>query len=258
MSETRPGYVDSDYLAVVAQMVAPLKQRTYDLMRLQPGCRVLDVGCGSGADTIPLAQQIATAGGVIGVDMDLKMVAVANQQAKRSKVEAWHYLADGAALPFATGTYDACRCERVFQHLAQPDSVLIEIIRVTKRGGWIVLADTDHSAESIDTSETDIEWRLRRFRADRYRNGYSGRQLYRRLKLQNLLDVTTEIFPIQASDYAFERYTSCESIVEREALAAGVVTEAELERFHTEAEQADANGAYFAYGAMLIAAGRKP
>lgn len=49
------GYVDSDYLQLVAGIVAQYKQRTYALMHVEPGHTVLDVGCGPGTDTIPLA-----------------------------------------------------------------------------------------------------------------------------------------------------------------------------------------------------------
>jgi len=46
--------------------------------------------------------------------------------------------------------------------------------------------------------------------------------------------------------------------VEQEALAGGVVTPEELDRWHTDTERADAERVYFTCGLMILAAGRKP
>jgi hypothetical protein len=44
---------------------------------------------------------------------------------------------------------------------------------------------------------------------------------------------------------------------EREALAAGIVTTNELQRWHTSLEQADLQGLYFGTGNTILVAGRK-
>jgi ubiquinone/menaquinone biosynthesis C-methylase UbiE len=66
---TQPkGYVDSDYLRLIEGMGAKYKPRTYSLMQIETGNKVLDVGCGPGTDTVPMAQLVGAAGQVIGVD----------------------------------------------------------------------------------------------------------------------------------------------------------------------------------------------
>ena len=53
------GYVDPQYLAAVAERLKEAKERSYSLMHVQTGQRVLDVGCGPGTDTLPLAHLVA-------------------------------------------------------------------------------------------------------------------------------------------------------------------------------------------------------
>ncbi|HVO41253.1 MAG TPA: methyltransferase domain-containing protein [Aggregatilineales bacterium] len=254
------GYVDPRYLHTVAEIIRPIKERSYELLQLQKGDSVLDVGCGAATDTLALGAIVGPLGTVVGVDSDRGMVTLANRKAHEAKMGVWiyHQEASGERLPFRTSSFSACHGERVFQHSAQPDQLLSEMVRVTRPGGRVVAVDTDHSAQSMDTSETDIEWRLRRFRADMMRNGYAGRQLYGWFQGQPLVDVTVEIRPLFTTDYALERYMSVTDAVEREALSAGVVTQAELDRLDTDFRRADAEGKYFGYGCMFIVAGRKP
>jgi ubiquinone/menaquinone biosynthesis C-methylase UbiE len=228
-------------------------------MHLQTGYRVIDLGCGSGIDTILLAEYVGTTGKVIGVDTDNQMVATANKKAKEAGVadRVIHQHCDATSLPYDSNYFDACRTERLFQHVINPEKVLSEMVRITSPGGWIVAADSDHSTLSIDNSVTDIEWKLRRFRTDKFKSGYAGRQLYRLFKQQNLADITVELFPFFSTDYTLTRYFSLLDEAEREAIAAGIITEEELQRWHADLEQADEEGVFFASFTMMLVAGRK-
>src|SRR5207248_10741769 len=131
------------------------KQLTYNWMHIQPGHSVLDVGCGPGIDTIALADLVGPSGHVVGVDVDEAMIAEANRRAEQAGYRGWchHLQGNATSLPLETSTFDACRSERLFQHVHNPASVLVEIARVTKPGGWVVVLDADHGTWSIDTSE---------------------------------------------------------------------------------------------------------
>jgi ubiquinone/menaquinone biosynthesis C-methylase UbiE len=228
-------------------------------MHLQTGHRVIDLGCGSGTDTIPLTEFVGPTGKVIGVDTDNQMIVTANKKAKEAGVadRVIHEHYEAMSLPYDSDYFDACRTERLFQHVLNPGMVLSEMVRITRPGGWIVAADSDHSTLSIDNSVTDIEWRMRRFRTDKFKSGYAGRQLYRLFKQQNLTDITVEIFPFFSTDYTLTRYFSLLDEAEREAIAAGIITEEELQRWHANLEQADEEGVFFASFTMILVAGRK-
>jgi ubiquinone/menaquinone biosynthesis C-methylase UbiE len=258
---TPKGYVNPDYLQVVGAFVKHLKERSYTLMHIQLGYNVLDVGCGPASDTIQLAALVGQTGQVFGVDYDQAMIDEAEQRAETAGVAAWvtHTRADSGDLPFDANTFDACRSERVFQHVCNPERTVAEMIRVTRTGGWIVVLDTDHGSVSMDTPEVDIERRLMRFRADHmFHNGYAGRQLYRLFKEHNLTDITIEPHVLVSTDYSFARQGLMMDETERDAVSAGIVTEEEVQRLRARCEQAHASNTFFGSVNQYMAVGRKP
>ena len=259
-AQENPGYVDSKYLEILAEKLKPLKERSYALMHLEVGHRVLDVGCGPGTDTISLSKLVGLTGVVHGIDYDLEMIEKADRRAREAGVadRVMHRHGDAISLPYESDYFDSCRSERLFQHLSQPKRVLSEMLRVTRPGGWIVVLDSDHSSLSIDTDDVDIEWRLRRFHADRLLNGYSGRRLFGLFRQQNLADIAVECFPVYITDYVLGRYMSAMDKTEKEAMAAGAVTKEELGEMHEKLWRANKVGIFFGYIVVIMAAGRKP
>jgi SAM-dependent methyltransferase len=61
-------------------MFAPFGQAMLDAAQLQPGDRVLDVGCGSGTTTLEAARRVAPGGTVVGVDISAQMLAPARER----------------------------------------------------------------------------------------------------------------------------------------------------------------------------------
>lgn len=255
------GYVDPLYLLTAAIRLQALKQRSYDLMHLHPGATVLDLGCGPAVDTIALAALVGPAGTVIGVDHDAAMIAAANRRAEEAGVtaRARHLLANATALPLPTASVDACRCERVFQHLPRPERAFVEMVRVAKPGGWIVVVDVDYGTLSVDTPEVDVERRLVRFGAEHcLHNGYAGRRLWRLFRQHGLEDLSVGVQASYATEYATFRSVACADMVERAALAAGAVSAEELRRFQVSLEDAERAGAFFCSVSTVILAGRVP
>ncbi len=222
---------------------------------------MLDVGCGPGVDTIPLAPVVGSAGHVVGIDHDAGGIAEANQRAAEAGVSAWvhHYQSDALSLPLQTGAFAACRTECLFQHLLDPAAALAEMVWVTRPGGWIVVLDTDWGTLSIDAEETEIERRLARFEAQRMRqNGYAGRQLYRLFKRQLLVDIVLEMRADYTAYYTFMRQVLRMEECESRALQAGMVSVEELQRWQRSLAQAEVEGVLFCSLTMMLIAGHKP
>jgi ubiquinone/menaquinone biosynthesis C-methylase UbiE len=251
-------YIDVSYLDALAKLLVGIKQRSYEVMSVQRGDTVLDVGCGPGTDTLTLGHLVGFTGEVVGVDADQGMLAEADRRAAEAGMSGWvrHEQADAGSLPFEAGYFDACRSDRLFQHLHHPETVLHEMARVTRPGGRVVVVDTDYGTLVIDSPEIDVERRLARFRAEHmHRNGYSGRQLYRLFKRQNLADISVEIFPVFLTDYAVARQVVALDKVEALALEAGAVTAEELRRWRAGLEQAEADGCFFGSLSVVLVAG---
>jgi ubiquinone/menaquinone biosynthesis C-methylase UbiE len=259
---TKPkGYVDAEYLEAALRKILPVKQKSYELMRVAEGDMVLDVGCGPGIDTVALAKLVGPSGKVIGVDYDKEMISHADNNAQKANVQnrCEHRYADAKELPFEPNTFDSCRSERLFQHLLDPERVLKEMIRVTKPGGWIIVIDTDWGTLSADTTEPEIARRLWKTKAIKlHHNGYSGRKLFRMMKEQGIEEVTAEPYVLSSSDYEYSRWMIKADELEEKAVTDGVVTKEELERLKAGFEKADKKGIYFGTIGGVIAAGQKP
>jgi ubiquinone/menaquinone biosynthesis C-methylase UbiE len=263
MEGTMPAYygdVDARYLQRTAELMRQLKQHSHELMHIQPGGKVLDVGCGPGTDTVALAHLVGPTGQVVGIDFNPTFVAQADDRAVQAGVKLWvtHQQADATALPFESHRFDACRSERLLQHVHHPEQAVAEMVRITRPGGWIVVVDADWGTLSIDTAEVDLERRLVRCEADAHTNGYAGRQLYRFLRRQQLTDIIIELVPLYFTDYPLAEQVIGPAALAQEALRRGVITAEEAHRWTASLAQADAEGVFFASMHGVPIAGCKP
>jgi SAM-dependent methyltransferase len=254
------GYVDVDYLKLAAELTRPAKEGSYKRLDIQPGQRVLDVGCGPGTDTLALARLLGPEGRVVGVDFDAGMIAIADQRAEVAGFghQVRHRVGDALSLPFEEDEFDATRSERLFEHLLQPERALSEMVRVTRPGGRVVVLDTDWGTQSFDSALPDLERRLARVHAEHgLNNGYSGRQLRRLFLRQGLQDVTLACFPLFTVHYGFARMIASLDQVEADAVRLGIASEAEIATWRAGLEAADAEGVFFASLNMVLASGKK-
>ncbi len=79
--------------------IAPFGRAALDAARVQPGERVVDVGCGCGATTMAIAESVGATGAVLGVDVSAPMLAVARERA-RQHTNATFTLADASTHVF--------------------------------------------------------------------------------------------------------------------------------------------------------------
>ena len=258
---TPKGYVTADYLDTAAALVAGIKQQSFERMAVRLGARVLDLGCGPGTDTVALGRLVGSHGEVHGVDYDVAMVREADTRAKAEKVDGWvtHHHASAAALPWPSGYFDACRSERVFQHLLDPERAFDEILRVTKSGGQLVVVDSDWATLTIDTDDPELERRLVQFHAAHMMNNpYSGRHLHRMFCRRGLRDIRVNVHPVFITDVAVARQILRLDHLAVEALAAGVIDAEQSLRWQASLSRAAISGGFFACTNAVMVSGQKP
>ena len=105
-------------------------------LRLAPGMRVLEVGCGAGGYTEMMAVALQGKGQWVGLDHDEALLA----QARRGvalDVPASFEKGGALALPFPDGSFDAVVSALLLCVLPSPLDALREMARVTKPGGVI-------------------------------------------------------------------------------------------------------------------------
>jgi ubiquinone/menaquinone biosynthesis C-methylase UbiE len=100
---------------------------------------ILDLGCGTGSLTIPIAQK--TGARVIGIDGDPVVLARAAAKPGSDRVEWTEAMVD--ALPLAPGEADFVVSSLVFHHLPLETkrAALAEAHRILKPGGNLIVAD---------------------------------------------------------------------------------------------------------------------
>jgi SAM-dependent methyltransferase len=154
------------------------KQQTFALLELAPGAQVLDAGCGTGDDARALAAHVGLDGMVIGVDNDPRMVAEAERRAAGAERNVQFLLGDLHQLELPDASFDACRADRVFQHLADPRQALAELVRIARPAGRIVVSEPDWGTLVIDSVDREVTRRFCHYLCDTVvRNGWIGRQL---------------------------------------------------------------------------------
>jgi SAM-dependent methyltransferase len=239
--------------------IAELKARTWELVGLRPGMRVIDVGCGPGIDSVPLGRRVGPTGHVVGVDGDPGMVAMADAAAVRAGVRGWveHKTASAHALPVASAGFDCWHAERLLQHLRPPlpQRAVAEAMRVVVAGGVLAVADTDWATLSIDADELELERRLVGLHTLSYGNGVAGRQLPRLLRLAGALDVRVERVVLELD---LATVATLLAPVEQRALAGGWLRPAEWQLWRAELARLQSGGVFGATVTMALAVGRRP
>ena len=128
-----------------------LRTLTVSQTLLKPGEWVLDVGCGTGAVTIPAKLQVGKSGRAVGIDPAPEMIAVARRKAKRAGLEIDFQAGVIESLPFPDATFDAVTSSLMMHHLPEHVQVkgLAEIKRVLKPGGRLLIADMMRPSSSF-------------------------------------------------------------------------------------------------------------
>jgi ubiquinone/menaquinone biosynthesis C-methylase UbiE len=114
-----------------------------DDLKLRPGDRVLDVGCGPGRLALAFAERVGPTGSVDGIDAAVEMINRASSQARKRGVAASFQVAFAQDLPFPDASFDAVACTLALHHVAEEDqrTAVEEMYRVLKPTGRLLIAE---------------------------------------------------------------------------------------------------------------------
>jgi ubiquinone/menaquinone biosynthesis C-methylase UbiE len=143
MSANETGQVTRNAAEVYEEFFLPAlfeqwASRVADAAAIQPGRQVLDVACGTGVLARTIADRVGSAG-VVGVDVNEGMLAVAKQKAP--EIEWRHGRAE--ALPFASASFDVVVSQFGLMFFEDRRAALEEMLRVLRPGGRLAVAVWD-------------------------------------------------------------------------------------------------------------------
>ncbi|HWQ36544.1 MAG TPA: methyltransferase domain-containing protein [Blastocatellia bacterium] len=151
MEETRRDYLPAagrDWLLPLYDPVVKLlggdavRRALLDQAQLQPGQRVLDVGCGTGSLAVML-KRLRPDVEVVGLDPDPKALALARRKAAAATVSIQLDQGFADELPYADAVFDRVFSSFMFHHLSRDvkEGMLHEVRRVLRPGGLLNLLD---------------------------------------------------------------------------------------------------------------------
>jgi SAM-dependent methyltransferase len=122
--------------------------------RYPAGARVLEAGCGVGAQTVTLATNSPGAR-LVSVDVSEESLAAARQRTRAAGVtNVVFQRADIYALPFAPASFDHVFACFVLEHVPRPVEALVALRRVLEPGGTLTLFEGDHGSTYFHPEST--------------------------------------------------------------------------------------------------------
>jgi len=153
------------------------KIKSYELMQLSQGMKVLDAGCGLGDDAFRIAKRVLPGGKVIGLDASVAMIDKARSHELAAQLSVQFQTGDVKALPFPDNSFARCRIDRVLQHIPQPQKAVSELVRVLEPDGLLLAYDNDWGTFSVTSSTVDITRTIENLWCDSFTNSWIGRYL---------------------------------------------------------------------------------
>jgi ubiquinone/menaquinone biosynthesis C-methylase UbiE len=121
---------------------AAIKARLIERAHIQPGQRVLDLGCGTGTLAVMIKQSVPEAQ-VTGLDGDKQVLSIAKTKAEQANVHI--QLDHGLAyeLPYPDHSFDVVMSSLVIHHLTSEDKAhsFKEVRRILRPDGWFHILD---------------------------------------------------------------------------------------------------------------------
>lgn len=194
MTDYVHGYSEREALRLSEQAETLEKLLHHDTI-YPPGAKVLEAGCGIGAQTVILAKNNPEAE-ITSVDISSESLGKARENVRKKGIENVRFLqADIFSLPFEEESFDHIFVCFVLEHLPNPAEALKNLKKVLKPGGTVTVVEGDHgSCYFYPEGENALKaWRcLIRVQAYMKGNSLIGRQLYPLLQESGFKDIKVE------------------------------------------------------------------
>lgn len=122
------------------------------------GLRLLDIGCGGGILSEPLARLGAT---VVGADAVARNIEVARLHAAQQGLEIDYRATTAEALAEAGEVFDAVLALEIIEHVAAPPAFMDTCAALARPGGAVIVSTLNRTPQSFAMAIVGAEWVLR-------------------------------------------------------------------------------------------------
>jgi len=133
------------------------KKKIVQMLNLKPSQKVLDLCCGTGDLTFYLAQKAPEAK-IIGLDFSAEMLKIAQAERKLNNIEFIE--GDALNLPFESESFDKAIISFGLRNVADYEKCLMEIWRICKKGGQLIILDLSHPQGFWDIASQFYRFKL--------------------------------------------------------------------------------------------------
>jgi len=209
--------------------------------RYPAGSRVLEAGCGTGAQTVILAKNSPTAE-ITSIDISPESVQRAEERARAEGISNVTFqAADLFSLPFAPASFDHAFVCFVLEHLPDPGRALSVLKKLVKPGGTITVIEGDHGSAYFHPDSTAARRAIQclvDLQKEAGGNALIGRELYPLLVSAGFsgVQVSPRMVYVDASRPALvegftkQTFTAMVGGVRGEAIEKGMMNPAEWEQ----------------------------
>ncbi|MGJ0505174.1 MAG: methyltransferase domain-containing protein [Methylocystis sp.] len=232
------------------------KKETWDALQVCGSSRILDVACGVGFDVIELARRFPQAV-VYGVDPSRNFLDLARERAHGVE-NALFVGGDSRRLPFEDRCFDGVRIDRSLQHISSPGEALREMVRVTRRGGRIVVAEPDWGTFFVYNGDLETGAKIAGLWEKSFANPYVGREIGLLLEECGVTDIDCRahalvVRSLDAAEIIFDLTRVTENCV-----SASVLTREEAARWREATHVACQSGGFLACLNIMLWEGSIP
>ena len=233
-----------------------------------PGSRVLEVGCGVGAQTVTLARNSPGAS-ITCIDISEASIDEArNRLAANEITNVDFHQADIFSMPWSTADFDHLFLCFVLEHLSEPLLALQKLGVALKPGGTITVIEGDHGSAffhpASKAADRAIQCQVELQKAAGG-NAMIGRELYplvsragyKNVRVTPRLVYADESRPLMVDGFTLKTFTAMIEGVREAALGAGMIEADDFDAGIRDLKQTAGSGGVFCY-TFFKAVGEKP
>lgn len=250
----------------LSDQASTLEALLHEGVRYPPGSRVLEAGCGVGAQTVILLRNNPETS-FVSVDISETAVLRARERVGREGERRACFLrAEIEALPFPPRSFDHIFVCFVLEHLTDPVAALRHLRTRLRPGGTITVIEGDHGSTLTHPQSPNADLVVRclvELQAEDGGDACIGRRLYPLMRAAGFAGISVRAIPVCVNagtpglikGFTEQTFIAMVEGVRERALAAGMVTPGEWERGIADLRRTEEEDGTFTYTFFRAVAG---